>query len=119
VIREKATVSGILRPVLDKYGVPFFPVRGFNSETTMHELAEDISGDERRTVILYAGDYDPSGMYMSEVDLPGRLASSGAGNSEDVYKFRRVALSVSDVQGGNLPPFDVETKRKILVIGGS
>jgi hypothetical protein len=112
VISEKSTVAGILRPVLDEYGVPFFPVHGFNSTTKMHELAQDIAGDKRRTVLLYVGDYDPSGLYMSQEDLPGRLANYGAGNSEDDYMFRRVALSASDVQGGDLPPFDVETKKK-------
>src|SRR5262249_29101059 len=79
-ISEKATVSGILRHVLGEYGVPFFPVHGFNSATKMHELAEDIAEDERHTVLLYVGDYDPSGMYMSEVDLPSRLKSYGTGD---------------------------------------
>jgi hypothetical protein len=68
VISEKATVSGILRPVLGKCGVPFFAVHGFNSATKMHELAQDIASDNRHTVLLYVGDYDPSGMYMSVVD---------------------------------------------------
>lgn len=113
VISEKATVSGILRPVMDEYGVPFFPVHGFNSATKMHELAEDIAEDKRHTVLLYVGDYDPSGMYMSEEDLPRRLAEYGAGNTEDGdHTLRRVALKYGDTHGGNLPPFDVETKKK-------
>lgn len=109
VISEKATVSGILRPVMDEYGVPFFPVHGFNSATKMHELAEDIAGNKRHTVLLYVGDYDPSGMYMSEVDLPTRLTRYGA--NEDDYDLTRVALRYTHVEFGNLPSFEAETKK--------
>ena len=79
VISEKATVAGILRPVLDEYGVTFFPVHGFNSATKVHDLAEQIgqgAADEdhrQHFILLYVGDHDPSGMYMSEIDLPERL----------------------------------------------
>jgi hypothetical protein len=109
LISEKATVAGILRPVLGRCGVPFFAVHGFNSATKMHDLAKDIADDERHTVLLYVGDYDPSGMYMSEEDLPSRLNEYGAG---DDYTIRRVALTYGDTHGGNLPAFDLETKKK-------
>ena len=98
VISEKATVAGILRPVLNEYGVPFFPVHGFNSATKMHELAQDIADDERRTVLLYVGDYDPSGMYMSEEDLPKRLTGYGANDGEHNFMLFRVALRRDDGQ---------------------
>ena len=107
VISEKATVAGILRPVLDDYGVPFFPVHGFNSATKMHDLAEEIGADERRTMLLYVGDYDPSGMYMSEEDLPWRLAKYGAGPD---YTLKRIALTNDDIN--SLPSFEAEAKKK-------
>src|ERR1044071_1759743 len=78
VISEKATVAGILRPVLDEYGVPFLAAHGFNSATKVHELAQEILDDRRTHCFLYVGDYDPSGMHMSDVDLPGRLRRYGA-----------------------------------------
>jgi hypothetical protein len=119
VISEKATVSGILRPVLQEYGVPFFASHGFNSTTKMHDFAEEIAFDKRRTVILYCGDYDPSGMYMSSVDLPNRLAKYGASSMGDFsggdlngdYVLKRIALTHMDVLTGNLPPFKAETKK--------
>jgi len=89
VISEKATVAGILRPVLDEYGVTFFPVHGFNSATKMHDLAEQIghgAADEdhqQHFILLYVGDHDPSGMYMSEIDLPTRLKRYGANDYEE------------------------------------
>jgi hypothetical protein len=102
VISEKATVSGILRPVLDAYGVPFFAVHGFNSATKVHELAEEIANDERGVVLLYVGDYDPSGCYMSEHDLPKRLTEYGAGD----FDFKRIALVETDLSA--LPSFDAK-----------
>jgi hypothetical protein len=39
-------------------------------------------------IVLYVGDYDPSGMFMSECDLPDRLEKYDGGHVE----LRRVAL---------------------------
>jgi len=113
VMSEKATVAGILRPVLDQYGVEFFPVHGFNSATKMHDLAREIAKDKRITVILYVGDHDPSGMFMSVVDLPRRLLSYGAPSGRlgqdfeihEAYVVRRVALTTEDCLAGDLPSF--------------
>src|SRR5215469_16346628 len=49
-----------------------FAAHGFNSATKIHELAEEIQADNRHYAFFYVGDYDPSGMYMSEVDLNDR-----------------------------------------------
>src|SRR6516225_8384788 len=68
---EKGTVRGLLAPVLNKYGVGFRVMHGFSSATVVHDIADD--GDGRLLVALYVGDYDPSGMFMSECDLPERL----------------------------------------------
>lgn len=68
---EKGTVRGVLKPVLDQYAVGFRVMHGFASATTVNDIATDDDG--RPLIVLYAGDYDPSGMYMSEEDLPRRL----------------------------------------------
>jgi hypothetical protein len=116
VISEKATVAGILRPVLDEYGVTFFPVHGFNSATKMHDLAELIgrgAADEyhqQHFILLYVGDHDPSGMYMSEVDLPERLKRYGASDCEEwigrSFDLERTALTRDDTDV--LPPFEAK-----------
>ena len=43
-----------------------------------HKLAGRIAIDWRRVVFIYVGDHDPSGLYMSECDMPARLAEYGA-----------------------------------------
>jgi len=106
VISEKSTVAGILRPILDGYGVPFFSAHGFNSCTKVHELAEEIRDDRRYYVFLYVGDHDPSGMFMSEVDLQERLHRYGAGD----FDFLRIAVTEEDTP--DLPSFNADTKNK-------
>jgi hypothetical protein len=101
---EKGTVRGVLTPVLDHYAVGFNPVHGFNSGTSTHDVAEDDDG--RPLIILYVGDFDPSGMFMSEVDLPARFARYGG----DHITIKRIALTRQQVRG--LPSFPAADKRK-------
>jgi hypothetical protein len=56
--------------------------------------------------VLYVGDYDPSGMSMSEVDIQSRLEAYGA---ED-FTITRVALTRPDTVG--LPSFPASDKTK-------
>jgi hypothetical protein len=97
LVSEKNTVRGVLAPVLDKFGVPFQPMHGFTSTTKAHEIAEDDDG--RELILLYVGAYDPSGLHMSEVDLPKRLEKYGG----DHVTIRRIALTRSQARG--LPSF--------------
>lgn len=99
---EKGTVRGTLAPVLNQYGVTFRVMHGFGSATVVNDVARNTSD----VLALYVGDWDPSGMYMSEKDLPVRLKRYG-GDAE----IERVALTATDVAGENLPSFPAATKR--------
>jgi hypothetical protein len=101
---EKGTVRGVLAPVLDDYAVGFLPVHGFSSATAAHDIAEDDDG--RDLIVLYVGDLDPSGMYMSEADLLARFAKYDG----DHIKLKRIALTVEQLEG--LPSFPATDKRK-------
>jgi hypothetical protein len=68
VLSEKGTVRGVLAPVLDNYAVGFFPVHGFSSATAAHDLAMDDDG--RNLILLYVGDYDPSGIAVVKGTAP-------------------------------------------------
>jgi hypothetical protein len=100
---EKGTVRGTLAPVLNKYGVTFRVMHGYGSATSVHQIAEETANES--ILALYIGDWDPSGLHMSEVDLPRRLCGYG-GN----VKLLRVALTENDTNSG-LPEFAVEEKR--------
>ena len=103
VVSEKGTVLGVLAPVLDKLGVGFRVMHGFSSATAVYDIAQDCDG--RPLIILYIGDYDPSGMFMSEVDLPERLAKYD-GNHVQV---KRIALTQAH---HGLPWFPASDKKK-------
>jgi hypothetical protein len=100
---EKGTVRGVLAPVLDEYGVGFRVLHGFSSATTVYDVSQDYDG--RDLIVLYVGDYDPSGLYMSEHDLPGRLIKYGG----DHVRLKRVALLGDQVSG--LPSFPASDKK--------
>jgi hypothetical protein len=102
---EKGTVRGTLGPVLDEYGVTFRVMHGYASATVVNDVAEMSIQSIKPLIVLYVGDWDPSGKHMSDVDLPGRLTRYGA-----ELKLHRVALTRNDLKG--LPSFEPETKRK-------
>ena len=107
VVSEKGTVRGVLAPVLDEFGVPFRVMHGFASATVAHDMAEAINARGKPTILLYAGDWDPSGLCMSEADLPLRLRDYGA----RAFRLDRIALTKADVKAGSLPFFPAESKR--------
>jgi hypothetical protein len=101
---EKGTVRGVLDPVLDEYAVGFRVMHGFGSATTVHDVADDDDG--RPLIVLYVGDWDPSGLYMSEHDLPDRLSRYDG----DHVSLQRVALTREQLH--DLPSFPATDKRK-------
>jgi hypothetical protein len=101
---EKGTVRGVLRPVLDAYGIGFRVMHGFTSATLVHDVAVDYDG--RELIVLYVGDWDPSGLWMSEHDLPERLSRYDG----DHVVLARVALTRDHLAG--IPSFPATDKRK-------
>ena len=73
----------------------------------VHDIADDDDG--RDLIALYCGDYDPSGLYMSEHDLPDRL---------DKYEgyhvnLKRIALTARQTPGlPSFPPKPKDTRYK-------
>jgi hypothetical protein len=90
--------------VLDEFAVGFQVMHGFSSATIVHDISEDDDG--RPLIILYVGDFDPSGMYMSEEDLPARFSKYDG----DHVTLRRIALTREHVR--SLPSFPAKDKRK-------
>src|SRR6516162_2852837 len=79
-------------------------MHGFSSATTVHDISEDDDG--RPLIVLYVGDFDPSGMYMSQEDLPARFAKYNG----DHITLRRIALTADQLVG--LPSFPASDKHK-------
>ncbi len=100
---EKGTIRGVLGPILDEYGVGFRVMHGFGSATSLYGAAQEEQ--DRELVVLYVGDWDPSGLYMSAHDLPDRLEKYGG---EHVL-VERIALLPEDLE--ILPSFPASTKK--------
>jgi hypothetical protein len=108
VVTEKSTIIGAVAPILNEFAVRWKVMHGYGSATALHDIAEtSLNDDERSLEILYIGDFDPFGMHMSEVDLPGRIEKY-----DGVVTITRIALTCDDVEAGGLPSFDIETKSK-------
>ncbi|MDQ3525304.1 MAG: hypothetical protein M3451_09650 [Chloroflexota bacterium] len=106
---EKGTVRGTLGPVLNTYGVTFMVMHGYGSSTALYNAAQASVQDrrDRPLIILYVGDRDPSGMAMSEVDIPERIARYGG--EVDV---RRLAIAENDTKDPELSWFPASDKQK-------
>lgn len=102
---EKGTVRGTLKPILEYYGITFQVMHGYGSSTALHQAATDSLVGDKVLTVLYLGDWDPSGLHMSELDLPRRLDVYGG----DV-EITRLALTDADTRAG-LPSFLAATKR--------
>jgi hypothetical protein len=101
---EKGTIRGVLRPVLDEYGVGFRVMHGFGSATEVYNIAQDDDG--RPLTVFYVGDWDPSGLCMSEQDLPERLERYDGQHVE----LERIALTRDHL--ADLPSFPASDKEK-------
>lgn len=98
---EKDALSGIFEEVLNPYGVTLNVGRGYTSWSAIREAAERLPMD---TMILYFGDFDPSGEDMVRC-LEEGLAFFGC-----CPKIIKCALTEDDITHYNLPP-DFTKKR--------
>lgn len=104
---EKGTVRGTLAPVLDELGVTFRVMHGYGSATSIYSVAQEDAAQSKLLTVLYCGDWDPSGLHMSMVDLPARLERYGDG----LITINRVALNAGDTGlSTKLPHFEANTK---------
>lgn len=97
---EKGTVRGSLAPILREYGITFRVMHGFGSYSVIKNISAETEWRDSSLQVLYVGDRDPSGMYMSEADLPNRCASYGAR-----VDITRIAITPDDIQEYALPSF--------------
>ncbi|MBA3638422.1 MAG: hypothetical protein H0W53_03905 [Acidobacteria bacterium] len=95
--------------MLNTYGVTFMVMHGYGSSTALYNAAQASVQDrrDRPLIILYVGDRDPSGMAMSEVDIPERIARYGG--EVDV---RRLAIAENDTKDPELSWFPASDKQK-------
>jgi len=92
---EKAGSVMQLQSWFGDYGIPILALGGYSSQTYVDEVADDVAGCGRGAVLLYAGDFDPSG---EDIDRDFEKRSDC---SDEVV---RVALTAQQVTAYRLPP---------------
>lgn len=96
---EKDALSGIFQRITEKYGVTLIVGRGYNSWSIKKELAELFNYYEKEPVVLYFGDFDPSGE-----DIFRDLEDSFEFFKISLRKIEKVSLTKEDIVKYNLPP---------------
>jgi hypothetical protein len=95
---EKDALSGIFEDVLRPYGVTLNVGHGYDGWDSIHNAAERYLNWNGEVVILYFGDFDPSGEDMLR-SLGERLRFFGTNPN-----ILKCALTLEDVETYRLPP---------------
>jgi len=96
---EKDAVSNILKRVSQYFHLRLMINRGYSSCSAMKEAFDRLRLSNRKTIILYIGDHDPSGLDMIR-DVDSRLAEFGLDNFEVIH----VALTADQIREFSPPP---------------
>ena len=100
---EKDALAGVLRPLAHQYHVPMMVNRGYSSQSAMYEASKRYlsqADNKFNRVILYLGDFDPSGEDMVR-DIGDRMQVFGCGAE---FEIRKIALTLEQVKKYNPPP---------------
>lgn len=92
---EKAGLVNQLTSWFGRLGLPVLPLGGYASQTYVDDVVADVEDDAREAVLIYAGDFDPSG---EDIDRDFEARS-------DCWDLVvRIALNADQVASYNLPP---------------
>lgn len=92
---EKAGMVVQLQSWFADLGAPILALGGYSSATYDKDVARDVRRQRRPAVLLYAGDFDPSGE-----DIDRNFVEQ----TDCWHKVIRVALTAEQVTGYRLPP---------------
>jgi len=102
---EKDAISNILKRTTDKYHVRLMINKGYSSASAMYEasLRFKQNGRNKKKMLLYLGDHDPSGLDMIR-DIGDRLSTFGVRlDTEDGYP-QHLGITREQVEEFNPPP---------------
>lgn len=102
VLIEKKALQGVFEKPCSAHGVALGACKGYPSLTFLYEISERMKAAEdagKRPVILYFGDYDPSGE-----DIPRSIRENLQNDFGVDVEIQRVALMEHQVIEWRLPP---------------
>lgn len=93
VMVEKQALEGVLLPVCQELDINFTANKGYSSSSALYERGRELGGLNKKIVVLYMGDHDPSGLDMTR-DVSERLTMF----AETSVTVERLALNYSQVE---------------------
>ena len=103
---ESDSIAGVLDDVTMPAGVGLFPCRGQSSKTLVHAAAQSYIPLNKPVVVLYVGDWDPSGLAIP-FSVEDRMARYSDGVELDL---RRLAVTPDDVASDRFITHSVNTR---------
>jgi hypothetical protein len=105
---EKEALIGVVEPITDKWCVPLCPAKGYSSLSFLHSAGRELERLGKQIIILYLGDYDPSGqdaLATVERDLPEHAPNAAALG----FDFRVLAVTPEQIEELALPTRPTKT----------
>lgn len=102
ILIEKKALEGVFAKPCAKWGIAVGACKGYPSLTFLYELSErmrDAISNGKQPIILYFGDYDPSGE-----DIPRSIGENLEKFGVYGVEIRRIALMEQQVIEWGLPP---------------
>lgn len=99
---EKDALVGVIEKICNRWRVPYFACRGYNSQSEQRSAGQRLAGklaEGKGVTVLHLGDHDPSGLDMT-VDNQERLTMFAG---QDVF-VNRLGLNIDQVKKYNPPP---------------
>lgn len=90
---EKAGLGDVVWPVCQEFHVPLIVPGGYGSYTLCYDTAKHIEEHDGETIVLYWGDFDPSGLCIDEA-FQRRLRELAP---RSFFTFERVGLWKPDI----------------------
>ncbi len=102
---EKEALAGVVQSICEELDVPYFPCKGYVSQSEMRSAAVRMKNLHRETgqvpVVIHLGDHDPSGIDMTR-DIIDRMEIFRVIMGR--WECNRIALNIDQVREYNPPP---------------
>jgi hypothetical protein len=96
MVPQAAAVAG-------DYGIVTYSAGGFNGLTDKHETATRLAGQDRPSIVLHCGDYDPSGLSIIDALAEDVTALAEGIEPYAQIEFRRIVVTPEQIARYALP----------------
>ena len=101
---EKATIMPLLRDLFNDLYVRALPTHGFLKWGGARQIAKQIAKRGQKVLVLYLGDFDPSGLLICDLDGSGQIRTMmearllGLNADPSLFTIRRLGLTLEDTR---------------------